>query len=77
MREEMAATTDEMANGDQHHSSMPMSLERDVIMSEPNEMTGQESSQHNEDDYVPMVGHPLGGHRSLFSVTPVSIEYQY
>lgn len=59
----MAATEDE------EHTSVPMSMERDVIMSET-DMAG--------DHYDSLAVHPLSSnHRSLFSVTPCSIEYQY
>lgn len=71
MREEMA-TGEEDGND---HSSLPLSMERDVIMADSDVNDGH-------DDYSPLSVHSslgLGnaGHRSLFSVTPCSIEYQY
>ena len=71
MREEMAANEED--GGD--HSSLPLSMERDVIMAESD-------VNDDHDDYSPLSVHSslgLGnaGHRSLFSVTPCSIEYQY
>lgn len=72
MREEMNAAEEE--GGD--HSSLPLSMERDVIMAE------SDAADDHDDDYSPLSVHSsLGlsnaGHRSLFSVTPCSIEYQY
>ena len=67
MREEMATGNEEDGG-----PSVPMSMERDVIMSESSDL-----AEDHQDDYGPIVGHPLGNHRSLFSVTPCSIEYQY
>lgn len=71
MREEMNAGEED--GGD--HSRLPLSMERDVIMTESEVVD-------DHDDYSPMTVHSgLGlsnaGHRSLFSVTPCSIEYQY
>jgi hypothetical protein len=71
MREEMTASEED--GGD--HSSLPLSMERDVIMAESD-------VNDDHDDYSPLSVHSslgLGnaGHRSLFSVTPCSIEYQY
>nr|CAG4646020.1 EOG090X00JH [Macrothrix elegans] len=69
MREEMATNDD---NCD-HPSSMPLSdIERDVIMSD--------SDVIDDSDYSSLKVHPSvgnSGHRSLFSVSPCSIEYQY
>nr|CAG4646793.1 EOG090X00JH [Megafenestra aurita]SVE92215.1 EOG090X00JH [Megafenestra aurita] len=72
MREEMNAAEDE---GNDHHSTLPLSMERDVIMAESD-------VADDHDDYSSLTMHSsLGlskaGHRSLFSVTPCSIEYQY
>lgn len=73
MREEMASAEDD---DNDPHSGLPLSsLERDVIMSE-SEGVG------DDDDYSSLKVHAglgLGGagHRSLFSVSPCSIEYQY
>ena len=55
---------------DEEHTSAPVSMDgRDVIMSET-DMAG--------DHYDSLAVHPLSSnHRSLFSVTPCSIEYQY
>lgn len=57
------ATTEE-----EEHASVPI-MERDVIMSE---------TDMPNDHYDSLAVHSLGSnHRSLFSVNPCSIEYQY
>lgn len=81
MREEMVTAESDLENVDQHHTSIPMmSMERDVIMSESSDLAAEDQQLKEKqptDDYGPIVEHSLGSHRSLFSVTPVSIEYQY